>query len=433
MSDALTGLAAAVFLTVLVVLSTMGTLGLVGALVLAATAVLIAILGPARLGVTLVVAGVLTAPMNAVRPVAAVDLVTFSDLFLLAGLTMLAPTMLRQGTTVPARLFVGSLLMATFWVLGSLAGPSTLASLGYLLRMLSASLLLPLGFLLWRPPLRVVDRLVWAYVVGQAISTLVGLAEGKDGGRYVGLTTHPNFFGMCGALAFGLCLYLVSATRGWLRAAAFSMLLWSAASVLLSGSRAALLAIALVTLIYPLLERSTRAGYVIALLGAVALGLADSALLPSFGSDSAVGRLSGGGSAAGSDAQRTTNLIDGVHALLAHPLLGEGFSRDTAYTHNGYLEIAQATGLVGLVGYLIVLSVFLAPLFRGRRRNRLAYAALAYAFISTFTNTVWDRFAWTALLLALLHDHAPRSEIGLIEPVPGRAEPRPALTLGASR
>lgn len=407
------------YLAALVALAATTTVGLAVALALALGGTLLVWLGPTRLGTLLIVLGFFTAPMNSVRPIAGVDLVTFSDVFLAIGVVVLLPALLTGHARLPARLLAGALLMSIFWVVGSFAGPSSVASMGYLIRMLSASLLLPVALLLWRPPMRTVAALVWAYVWGQGVSTIAGLAQGKDGGRYVGLTTHPNFYGMCGALAFGLCLHLISVGGRRSRSWAIALLALSGVSVLLSGSRAALLATALVMLVYPLLERSARAGYLLALSAGLVLALGAAALLPAFGSGSAVGRLTGGGTAQGSDAQRTANLLSGLHQLLAHPVVGVGFSQQTAYTHNGYLEIAQATGLLGLLGYLIMLSAFVGPLFRGRGRNRLAYAGLAYLFISTFNNTVWDRFAWTAILLGALAD-ATRTA-----PAIRRREPKP--------
>lgn len=418
----------ALLVVLLVLLASTGVLGALVAVVLAGGILLTAMLGVERFGTTLVVLGFVTAPMNSVRPIQSADLLTFSDLFLFGGLALLIPQLLVRRARVPAMLLFGALVLTIFWTLASLGSAQTATSLGYLFRMLTAATFLPVAFLFWRPSRDLVEKLAWSYVGGQFLSTVIGMALGHVGdSRDYGLTTHPNFYGMCGALAAALCLHLLDraeAGRRWLPVLA---LVVSAGSVLLSGSRAALLAMVLLAILYPLLERSTKAGYLLALGGAGLVALANASLLPALGSGSAISRLTGGGSAQGSDDQRSQNLAAAIQQVLHHPLLGNGFTFETSQSHNGYVEIAQAAGLFGLIGYVAILACLVRPLFRGHSRNRLAYAPLAYIVISTFNNTLWDRFAWTALILPLMYDAARHDDA---EPTPPVAIHRTPVATG---
>ncbi|MGN6252675.1 MAG: O-antigen ligase family protein [Marmoricola sp.] len=430
----LASVGAVLLLALLVLLASTGPIGTAAAIVVAAGCTATAALGAERFGTLLLMLALVTAPMNSVRPIQSADLVTFSDLFLVGGFALLVPQLLSRRIRVPSLLLIGALLMTVFWTLASVASADTVTSLGYLVRMLSASTFLPVAFLAWRPARAMVDRLAWCYIGGQFLSTVIGAALGHVGdSRDYGLTTHPNFYGMCGALATALSLFLLHRApqgRRWLPVLA---LVVSAGSVLLSGSRAALLAVALLALAYPLLERSARAGYLLLLGAAGVVALANAALLPALGAGSAISRLSGAGSAQGSDDERSHNLHVALQQVVHHPLLGNGFTFETSLSHNGYVEILQAAGLFGLIGYLMILAALVRPLLRASARNRLAYAPLAYIVISTFNNTLWDRFAWTALLLPLLYDAAPEdvtapeAALPLTTPAVRAAQPQGAL------
>ena len=410
--------AAVLVLGALVLLATQGTALVAVAVALALGLVAVLTWGTERVGTALVTLGVLSAPMNDLRPIPSADIATFSDVFLLLGFGLLLPRLLARSPRPQALHLVGSLVLITFGMLASLACPDPVTSIGYLGRMLTTLTVLPLAFVVWRPGRRMVNVLAWAYVVGQLVSMLGGFARGPvDDNRYDGLTTHPNFYGMCAMLAGAICLHLFREARPGRRWIPLLALAGCAASVLNSGSRAALLAAVLLAVLYPLLDRSGKAGYTLAL-GASLLVAFANVLLPHVQQGSALDRLLGNTSSAGSDTVREQALSTTFQDFLHHPLLGEGFSAVTTETHDAYLEVANAFGIFALLGYLAILWSIARLAFRqGGDRNRLAYAAVGYCFIILFINTIWDRFAWVALCLVLA-----RAVSGPVDPDPTSGE-----------
>lgn len=385
------------------------------------------LLGPTRFGTLLVFLGVFTAPMNSLRPGG--GSVTFSDLFLLLGFLLLVPRMLRQRVRPSSLHLLGSLLLFAAGCIASLHNPDTASSLGYLVKMMTALTLLPLAFLLWHPSLRQLVWMAWAYVAGQLVSLADGFAGSRYDGRFYGLTTHPNFFGMCSLLAAALCLFLLARSspqrRPWPIAACGLCLL----GVLFSGSRAALLAAVVVAVVFPILERSAKAGYLV-VLAATVTGASLGVLLANAGPGTALGRLAGKGTASGSDDQRIDSLQQGWETFTQGPLLGTGFSFETSLTHNGYLEVATAFGIFGFLGYAAILWALVRVIFRARRRNLLGYVALGYCFISFFNNTLWDRFAWVALSMVLIGEQLLREQDSPESSVVDDVPPRPVAAAG---
>ena len=84
-----------------------------------------------------------------------------------------------------------------------------------------------------------------------------------------------------------------------------------------------------------------------------------------------------------------------------NPIRGHGFNDLTTIAHNGYLSVAVALGVFGLVAYVLLLWSTCEGLFRHRWRDRLGYVGLTYSIAMVFTNTLWDRFAWLLLSLAI--------------------------------
>jgi O-antigen ligase len=160
--------------------------------------------------------------------------------------------------------------------------------------------------------------------------------------------------------------------------------------------------VVLITVLYPMVERSAMAGYVVvtlAILGAAFGGF----VLNRFGNGSAIDRLQGDRTSSVSDSARADQLQTGFNRFFDHPVLGDGFSNAPLLAHNIYLEVAVVVGLVGLVGYLLVLWCTVQPLFlRKHPMHRLGHAALAYCAVGMLTNSLWDRFVWAVLALAFL-------------------------------
>jgi O-antigen ligase len=241
--------------------------------------------------------------------------------------------------------------------------------------------------------------------VGQLASLADSLTESTADGRALGLSTHPNFFGLCGIIASGLAIHLLHRVPGawrWLVLLAGALCVYSVSA---SGSRAALIAVATLVLAYPFVERSAVGGYLI-LAGGVAVALVADQVLPLFGQESAVSRLvEGDETATGSNNQRVNALEVGWARFLDRPLVGNGFDIRALDAHNVYLQVAIGLGIVGAIAFVLLLWSTMSPLFGSHPLRRLGYASLGYAIVAVLTNSMWDRFVWIALALALLAHH----------------------------
>lgn len=381
---------------------------MLGAPAIAAGVGLLAVvgLGVERAGTAAVLLGLLLAPMDALRPGAGA-FVTFSDGLVGLGFLLLVPTMIHRHARLPTMYAGGALIVLTASMLASLLGPAPLPSLIIMLRIVVAAIILPTAMAWWRPRLQVLDLLAAAYVGGQIVSLGYALVSGPEvNNRYDGLSTHVNYFGQSGALAFALCLHLFHRTTGVLRFAVLGAAALCGWSVALSGSRAATIVVAMLIVIYPLVERNTLTGGAVVLFGALAVPLASWAL-GSVGESSPLSRLLGDSTTSYSDNTRQQKLTESLDRWLASPVLGDGFSNAPLEAHNIYLQVAVVSGAIGLVGFLMILWSVTRPLFNlGNPAHRLCYPALGYAALGMLTNSLWDRFTWTVLMLGFLANFA---------------------------
>ena len=423
MTSALCGL----LLLGLVLVASTGSIAALASIVVAAGLVALAILGPQRLGTVMVVTATFFGPMSSVRPVAAVSVVTASDVFLLGGMTLLFPTLLRRRVQLPFAYQLGALLLVFAGVISSLLTDSPVVSLRYVGQLLVAVFVLPTFLAWWHPRLPVLLSLAWAYVGGQVVSSVVALGQG--GSRAQGLTTHPNFFGLCCTLAFALGFFLLQHSGPVLTCVVVGLDLLFAVGVSMSGSRAALLGLVLLSLVWVLVQRSALGGYAMAFVAVTALAVGNWALsaLPE---GSALARLAGNSTASVSDSHRQSLVQSGLHQFLERPLTGNGFEQ-ALQSHSIFLEVAVAGGLIGLVGYLFMIGALLKPLVdRANRLHALSYPVLAYALVGALSNSLWDRFIWTAGALgavAMARGHADAHERSEEEALP--AAPAPGRTV----
>lgn len=411
----------------LVALASLGVFGIAAALSLAIGVGLLTALGTDRLGAGLVLLAMFTAPMNSVRPVAGADFVTFSDLFFLLGMGLLVPQLLRQRVRPPTAFLVGAgFVLAS--VLGSLIlSADPLVSLNYGSRLIAAVVLLPVAFLLWRPDAAMIDRLAWSYVLGHVVSTASFVVEGDSlSNRYDGLTTHFNFFGIAAIVSTALLIHLYRSQPDR------RLAVWAAGavcllSVILSGSRGAALVVIMIALLYPLAERSLASAYLL-VAGALALVVGGDRLLTAFGQGSVFARLSGDQTTAYADNERIDAFNLGIEQFSLHPLRGNGFDAGALNAHNIYLQVAIGIGILGAVAFVLVLASAIRPLVGTSPLRRLAYVPLAYAAIGLLTNSLWDRFVWLAISLAIVASVLPEAtqpEQSEADPVdePTRADP----------
>lgn len=398
-----TNAAGALLLCALVLLSTRSlVLGVLGVLFSGFLLAVVA-LGPERLGTLLVWLAMFTAPMNDrdYRPLPGGPL-TFSDLFFALGFLLLVGTMVRRRSRLPVDWAAGALLLVVAVLLAAAMSPTPAVGLNYGSRLIAAAVMLPAALLWWRPSRATIETLVWAYILGQVVSTMYSLAEGPTAGtRYDGLATHVNFFALGGLLAITMLVhkwYVVRADRRWIVVVCTVICLFSIWS---SGSRAALLVLLVVGVMVPLVERTAVSAYAV-LAGAGIAVVAAEWLVRRAGEGSAVARLMGDSSTVGSDQDRREALSLGFEKWLAHPVFGKAFGEDSLAAHNIYLQVMVGIGLLGLVGFLLVGFSAIRPLFGTGPLHRLGYAALAFAGVGLITNSLWDRFIWAALSLGIL-------------------------------
>jgi len=406
--------AGGVMLAVLLALLWLGTVGAIAAIGLALLLAAVALLGSELVGTVTMVVAVLLAPLNAVRPLASANLVTFSDLFMVVAFILLVPTMKRRGFRIPLALLIGGSVLTLTTLVSSLLSDDPAASFTYAPRLIAAAVILPCGYAAWQPGIRVIDAMVAAYVAGQVISTGDAVLSGPiDSGRYEGLTVHPNFFALAGTIAAAFTLYLLRRAHDRrLRVLIVAAGLICVGACVMSGSRTAILSLAVIALVYPLFERSWKAVYVLAwmLTGALVVG---GVIVSMSGQGSAFARLGGDPTARTSDQLRRQLLLDAAHQVLEKPFQGFGFA-NALEAQNVYLQVAAAAGLIALAAFLLILWACVRGLFSRGPLHLLGYAALTYIFGALLTASLWDRFVWVGLSLALV--------AGL--PRPDREEPR---------
>jgi len=405
-----------VLLVLLVIgISSNTLLAAIAAVVLALFLTTLVAVGPEKMGIGLMIIGMVLAPLNALS---ITGNVTFSDLCFVLGFGLLTPRMLTRGRPkLPPLYVIGVTILFAGGIISSLLVPGVLASLGGFLRVVAAAVILVFIMNVVHPPPKLVDAFAWAYVSGQIISTGYSVIKGAAGaaqGRAIGLTTQPNFYGLGGQLAYALLIYLfyrVHPRHRWIVVGAMLPVLYS---VLDSGSRASLLCCAVVTVVWPIVERSAMAWYVI-VSGSILAVIGAESLLRALGKTTTLDRLTGDLSAQYSDQARENLLHDGFALFWKHPIQGNGWSQVLLY-HNAYLEVAVAGGVLTLFGFILIVASLVQPLFRQGSPNRLAYAGLSYAAFGMVGPTLYDRIVWAVLCLILAtSDHHGVED----EPEPG--------------
>ncbi|MBO9521814.1 MAG: O-antigen ligase family protein [Nocardioidaceae bacterium] len=411
--------AAGVFaLLVLVVLGSQGQLILTGvAIGLAVGVTLLIYLGPDRLGILALLVAVFLSPINGLK--VGSGNVTFADFAYVAGIGLLLPRMLQSTSKMPRLYTIGVWILVLDALVVSLLSPIALVSLLGFVRVFYAIVIIPVVMHRLRMGFHLLNAFAWAFVLGQIVSMAkgtisYGIHSSVAGGRGVGWTTHPNFYGLGGQLAFALLVFLFYRTPRQYRWIVVGAAVLCALSVYQSGSRASLLCITLTVLLWPVVERTAISVYVLtsfALVAAVVLNY----LISTAPEGSSLARLKGGGTSQGSNQARELLLSQGWEKFWASPIKGNGWSDILAY-HNAYLEVAVAGGVFAVVGFVFVIAAHIKPLFDEPVPNRLAFVALSYAAFAAIGPTVYDRVLWGALgLVFALHrtpdDPVPEDEL----------------------
>lgn len=236
---------------------------------------------------------------------------------------------------------------------------------------------------------RVVEWVLAAYVAGVAISCVVAITDmlglthiasaltyqrsvaspvqyDWQTTRYAGLSDHPNMLGMVCVISLPIVIYFMSRTRRiWLPGMAFIAL---SAGLLASGSRGAQ-AFSLLTVIVAVLCVPNRRAIVRAISFTMSIIVAGGiVLLFTVLADSRrwLLRFTGGGDpfeAQRSNESRLGLLGQGWGDFQRHPLFGAGLQH-IAESHNIYLQLLAAGGVVLLMGMLAYFACILSDCWR---------------------------------------------------------------------
>jgi O-antigen ligase len=346
---------------------------------------------------------------------------------MMLGLFLLIPELVNRPNRMPAGYVISLGVLLITGLLGSLANPSTLVSVIFVLQWLLCIGVLPAALAMWYPPRTIVDGLLWCYLAGHMVSVLVALGEGPAAnGRYDGLAHHPNDFGLAGGISVAIVLYLLNNYES-LRVKAFlvAVALASVISVIYSGSRAVTLATAAVLVLVPLVERSGVWTFLSVAGAAVAIA-ALPYLVDVGGAGGSLARLGGDSTASVSDNLRESALADGWHRFLGAPLSGTGLDEIVGSYHNVFLEVAVAVGIFGLLGYLVILYLLTRPLLGNHPLRRLSYLPWTFIVAGTTFPGIVDRTVAVPMALAILAAVAITSAPEEVPAdVPERAYPQP--------
>ncbi|MFL6088965.1 MAG: O-antigen ligase family protein [Aeromicrobium sp.] len=370
-------------------------------LFLAATA---PIFGLTRIGTGLVLVGMATVTFNNVHPIPGAGWMELSDPFLLLGFALLLPRLLGNPLRLPPAYLVGAIGLLSVGTLSALATPQPGENFSHLLDVVRGLVFLPVFYAWWRPGTRTTISMALAYMLGNCIDVVAAFVKGPlFDDRYAGFTTHPNVMGMCEVLSISLAPFLLGELRARHHWIVGLMAALSMVGVWITGSRAAFACAVILTLLYPLFNRSIPAALAVggASLAAFAVlhGLAQNA-----NPDSTLGRMLGEGSAQGSNDARAEGARDGIQQFFHHPLLGDGWLTIWG-AHDAYIQIAAAVGFFGLMSYLMMVGGLLRPLFTLRRpHGLLAAPALAAVMLDIFLPVLGARYVWVVVGFALLAD-----------------------------
>ena len=400
----LPALVVALSLVVLVPVATGSVVGAIFALGLITGVTSIGVVGFEGTAVAALVLGVALSPMDNLRPVPAIAFVSISDVFLLVGVGCLIPVLMGRKWSLDPWFVAAVTGLSLTAILSSLLSDEPFASLNSVLRLVIGAMLLPIAFMIWRPGASMAVVFAWAYLLGNAANFVASFTQGSgDGGRRIGFSTHPNIMGLCAMLAVGVAIVLWEVVPRFWGVMALGAATLCAGGVWVSGSRAALLALVAMLVLYPVVSRSLLTAVALFGLSLPVIFVAAQAILAGENSaDNAFGRLLGGGSASYSDQDREM-LADVARAQFeAHPVLGAGLA-DVYAAHNIYLQIVAAVGVVGLTFFIAMLAtVLLRCLSIDRRFVLLILPVFGYVMIGAITTIIWDRFVWCVLALPFL-------------------------------
>lgn len=367
-----------------------------------AVIVVVAVMGLEGAGAAFVTLSMFFAPMTRVT-IPGASFATVSDILLLLGFGLLAPSLLRKPLRLPWQFTLGSAALFTCMMISSLMMPDTFGSIDLSVRVLIATVFLPAVFAWWHPDGRGLVLLAGAYVVGDCVSLLYALGTGPylTTGRYIGLSEQPTSFGF--ACALGICLlpFLRAKFKPENKWLVFPAAVPLILGIWLSGSRTSIVVVGAVAVLFPLVERSMKAAMGLAVVGVVGLACLGR-ILDLNGGSNALSRLLGGSGAAGSDLERKKGFKVAWERFLDSPIIGKGFDFQVFLAHNIYMQVAAGIGILGLMAFLLVLWSFVIQLYKGAHPyHLLAWPAMAYIIAGPIVPNLGSRYVGVLLALAL--------------------------------
>lgn len=367
-------------------------------------------------------------PLNGVRVSTGVAASDVALLLSAGALLLILPNRIGKVLRPVTGVLAGGVLVFGGSLVGAFFSNDQMLSLLGSVRFAIVALVLPLIMVIWKPSLAEISLItkVWsASIAGNSVLALWGLNTNSHTHRASALTLHPNHLAMTAVIGFGTSLGLFLAARTLL-----SRLLWATVALLcitgisVSGSRAGLIGIAVVSVCVALFLRS-RAMLVLSVLIVAAFWGGYSSGLLVFSEGSAFERmLESSDSAAQSDEGRRELLAEGMEVVSNHFLTGSGFSGTVDY-HSLPVQLLAASGVVGVLGFLWLLADVLASAwknssfdFRTSAETRVAVVLmtgwvsghLGFLASDLFQNAMWERFAWFSIpMICLLSSYIIRT------------------------
>lgn len=358
------------------------------------------VFGLTRFGNVLLVLAISTAPMTNVHVVGTINI---SDVLLVTAFVLLLPRLLTTPLKLPMLFAFGVVGFVVIGSLASLGNDQPGEQFGSWLNIVGGVIVIPLALAWWQPDRRSVVVACVGYTVSNALSALYSFVQDPYvDQRYQGLSHHPNVMALCQALGIALVPFLlqtVPARLRWIVVVAAGVSFYG---VWISGSRAALLCVIALAVLYPMLRRSIPAALGLAAVSIPAMLLVLRVAQDPESSKNALGRLLGGGGAKSSSETREQTAREAIDHIVANPIIG-GQDWGTAFSaHDVYLQVAAATGLFGLAAYAMILVALLRPLvFVAQPWGLLALPVLTYAMISAMDPSLGGHNIWLLLGLAL--------------------------------
>lgn len=353
-------------------------------------------------------------PMNSLR---VAPFVTYGDAALAAAIlvSILGSGWVLRRIWLPTSYLVGSAILLMSGLISSFLA-SSLDSLGNLALLVFAAIGLPFLGAVWRPSLAEIHLLCLSYLVGESMSVGYALLVpvNQSTGRALGFSLKSNHFGLAAAFGVGLAVFLFFSARGWIRRLGVAMGVLAAAGVFVSGSRAALIGVLAMVLAMAVVLKAWKTTTLAAITAATLL-VAQDLLLAVVPPGSSLYRLIiGDESSAQSDANRLDVLNATFASFLDNPLFGRGFE-NSLEAHNIYLQVAAAAGVFGFIGFVLILITAVSPILRADigATRWLALPPIGYAVAGLVANTLWDRFVWVLVGLAVLSLPRPGLQPGI--------------------